>query len=229
MKKSSFAWIVAILGGLGLLLVSCSRSQTVASGAANNSGSDAGEQRALPLPMQLALGTLKLEETDMAVTPEQAAKLLPLWKAAKSLGNADNITPKELEGLYKQIQGTMTSEQVKAIQSMDLSGQNIAQLAQELGIEMPMGGPANLSSEQQATMEAFRQSRQQSGGGGFPGGGPDGGGPGGPPPGGEGVPPGGGPQGSSGNNNQTGDLRSQGGSDTVLYQIVINLLEKKIQ
>jgi hypothetical protein len=177
--------------------------------------------------MQLALGTLKLEETDLAITPEQADEVLPLWKAAKSLSNADNVTAKELEGLFKQIQDTMTPEQVKAIQSMDLSGQNMAQLAQDLGIELPFGGPANLSSEQQATMEASRQSGQ--GAGGFPIEGGPGGGPGGAPPGGEGALPGRGLPRSSDSSDQAGSQKAPGGFETTLYQAVIGLLEKKIQ
>jgi hypothetical protein len=112
------------------------------------------------LSMQLALGTLKLEGTGAAVTPEQAAELLPLWKAANKLSEADNVTPQELEGLFKQIQKAMTPEQMQAIQSMDLSGSNMREIAQELGLELPAGGPGEITEEQRATMEAARESGQ---------------------------------------------------------------------
>jgi hypothetical protein len=121
----------------------------------------------------------------------------------------------------------MSPEQVKAIQSLDVSGQNMAQLAQDLGIELPFGGPANLSSEQQATMEASRQSGQ--GAGGFPIEGGPGGGPGGAPPGGEGAPPEGGPPRSSGGRDQADSQKAPGGFETTLYQAVIELLQNKIQ
>jgi hypothetical protein len=225
MKKWSYILIVAIAAGLTLLLAGCGGEQSAAAGNENNPGTGTNEQRMLPLSMQLALGTLKLEGTDKAVTPEQAAELLPLWKATKSLSGADNVTPQELEGLFKQIQKTMTAEQMQAIQSMDLSGPNMAEVAQELGLELPGGGLGNLTEEQQATMEASRQSGQMPQGD-FGGGGPP---PGGGFPGGDGAPPGGGPQGSSRNSDQTARQGARGGFGTVIYQAVIDLLEKKIQ
>jgi hypothetical protein len=42
---------------------------------------DTSYPNALDAGGQLALGTLRLEETGDAVTPEQAATLLPLWQA----------------------------------------------------------------------------------------------------------------------------------------------------
>ena len=42
---------------------------------------DASYDGALGAAAQLALGTIQLEETGGAVTPEQAAALLPLWQA----------------------------------------------------------------------------------------------------------------------------------------------------
>jgi hypothetical protein len=58
-----------------------------------------------------------------------------------------------LEAAFQQIQAAMTADQLQAIQSMDLSGQDTLALAQKLGIAMP-AGQATLTPEQQATMEA---------------------------------------------------------------------------
>ena len=224
MKKWSYLLFVAIATILSLLLASCSKQQAAAATGNGNSGGGGNGQPSQSLSMHLALGTLKLEGTDKAVTPEQATDLLPLWKAAKSLSEADNVHPQELEGLFKQIQKAMTAEQVQAIQSMDLSGPDMAEVAQELGLELPAGGPGDLTEEQQATMEASRQSGQMPpadfGGGPPPGGMPDGGG--------SGF-QGGGPQGSSSNNGQTARQSSVGGFGNAIYQAVIDLLEKKIQ
>src|SRR4030042_2177913 len=48
-----------------------------------------GYEGALPVQSQLIAGTLKLEEGEWAVSAEQAAQLLPLWKAARGLGSRD--------------------------------------------------------------------------------------------------------------------------------------------
>ena len=229
MKKWDYLLFVAIATSLSMLLASCSKQQAAAATGNGNSGGGGNGQPSQSLSMQLALGTLKLEGTDKAVTPEQATDLLPLWKAAKSLSEADNVHPQELEGLFKQIQKAMTAEQMQAIQSMDLSGPNMAEIAQELGLELPAGGPGDLTEEQQATMEASRQSSSRQSGqmppADFGGGPPPGGMPGG---GGSGL-QGGGPQGSSSNNGQTARQSSGGGFGTAIYQAVIDLLEKKIQ
>ncbi len=122
----------------------------------------------------------------------------------------------------------MTAEQMQAIQSMNLSGPNMADIAKELGLELPAGGPGNLTEEQQATMEASPQNGSQQSGQMPPadlGGGPPPGGM----PGGAGAPPGGGAQGSSSNGNQTARQAGRGGFGTVIFQAVIDLLEKKIQ
>jgi hypothetical protein len=203
----------------------------MAAGKANDPATGTDRKASMPLSMQLALGTLKLEETDTAVTPEQAADLLPLWKAANSLTGADNITNEEMNGLFKQIQETMTANQMKAIQSMDLSGQSMTDLAKKYGIQMPGNGFGNLSPEQQATMEASRGSGQQASGGFQPPAEPGGGGPppGGGPDGGGGAFPGGGSQSSSRSGSQSTQLGGQGRSENAIYKAVIDLLEKKLQ
>ncbi len=111
--------------------------------------------------MQLALGTLALEDTPNAVTAEQAQALLPLWKAANSLTGADNVASEEMSGLFDQIEQSMTPEQVQAIQALDLSGQGMADLASKYGFQMGGGaGPGDLTPEMQSTMQAARASGQ---------------------------------------------------------------------
>lgn len=127
------------------------------------------------LETKLAIGTLMLEDTDLAVTAEQAKQLLPLWKAVRSLSSSDTASQAEIQALYDQIQETMSAEQIQAIQAMEITPQNTQALMQKLGIEGGfMAGGSNLSESDIATRTAGRQSS-----GGMPMGGPEmmGGGP----------------------------------------------------
>ena len=149
---------------------------------------------AMPISAQLGFGTLLLEESEYAIDSQQAEQLLPLWKAARSLSDSETVAQEELEAVFNQIEDTMTPEQLSAINEMQLTGEEMAQLMEDLGIEFGLGGGAfeNMTSEMQATAQAIRESGEGPPGGGFPGGGFLGGNPG-------GQGPGGGPGFGSGN------------------------------
>jgi len=139
-------------------------------------------QDALPISAQLGFGTLLLEDSEYAVDPAQAAELLPLWKAARSLNQSETVAEAELEAVFNQIQDTMTSEQISAIADLQLTGEEMAQLMEDLGLSFGFGGSGfgDLTPEQQATAQAARESGGGFPGGGFPGRGfPGGGNPGG--------------------------------------------------
>ncbi len=145
-----------------------------------------GNGTALSLTDKLAPGILKLEGTDLAVTAEQAAELLPLWKAVKSLGASDTATQLEIDAVYQQIQDTLTEEQLASIKALDLSGESMQALMNELGIDMNAPFNTGLTDSQRATKIAeLRASGNipQGGFGGGNGGGPGGGAGGGMPPG----------------------------------------------
>ena len=229
MNKRMYVVLTVLLSALMLILAGCSGS--AAETTAGASAGQAGE-RQLPQSMQLALGTLALEDTDQAITAEQAAALLPLWKAANSLTGADNVAAEETTGLFDQIQEAMTGEQMQAIQDMDLSGQNMADLAGKFGFQMGGGGPGNLTEEMQATMEAARASGEM----------PEGFTPGMAPPEGGGfrMPEGGGtmPDGEGGgqgffmqrgNNSSSSGQSASAATGNPIYQAVIEMLEKKTQ
>lgn len=99
---------------------------------------DAGYEDALPASSQLVLGILMLEETETAVTPEQAATLLPLWQ---SLQGSALQGQAEVNAVLAQIERSMTSEQLAAIAAMQLNGENLAAWMQQQGIAMGPGGP----------------------------------------------------------------------------------------
>jgi hypothetical protein len=130
---------------------------------------DTSYEGALPASNQLALGTLRLEGTEEAVTPEQAAALLPLWQAIQSGALQSNT---EINAVLKQIEGKMTAEQLTAIAAMQLTAEEMRTWAQEQGMGMDFspealatrqaegggqggfGPPGNLSEEERASMRA---------------------------------------------------------------------------
>jgi hypothetical protein len=181
---------------------------------------------AIPVVSQLIIGTLKLKGTANEIDAATAKELIPLWKAAKSLGKSDTTSPLEMNGLYRQIQRTMTPEQLAAITEMKLSRDNMMQISQELGISFGGGaGMGNMTAEQQSTMQA---SRSSSGGGAAAGGGMMSGGPGGGMPGGM---MGGGPpeQSSSSNGTTVASAPQVSQVDTKLVDALIKYLESRAQ
>ncbi len=180
-----FIWLSVSL--LAIALTACGN---VAASSNQPPGSEASlslltadYEDALPLELQLAYGTLNLEGTENEVDAQLAADLLPLWKAVRSLSDSDTVAAGEVQGLFKQIQETMTPEQVQAIAGMHLTRQNMAEISEKLGLQFAPGGGrfGEISPEMQATVEAARESGQAppggfgGGGGGFiPGGGPGG-------------------------------------------------------
>jgi hypothetical protein len=83
---------------------------------------------------ELALGTLKLEGADNAVTAEQAAELLPLWTIIQG-GSLQGTA--ETQAVLDQIKAQMTEEQLAAIEAMDLTFEDVSAWMEEQGIEMP--------------------------------------------------------------------------------------------
>lgn len=129
MKKVKF---LGVLVSLTLILAACGG----ANGAANTATTALNEDYpdALPIQTQLTLGILKLEETELAVDTEQAAELLTLWQAIRSLSSSDITAEGEIEAIVNQILDTMSSEQLEAIAAMELTQEGILELTQELGI-----------------------------------------------------------------------------------------------
>lgn len=179
MKTNQLFISLALIGML--ILSACSAaaptdSQPAGGQPANaqstpGAGGPGGSSQAL----KLAIGTLKLEGTSNAVTAEQAAELLPLWKAVRSLSKSESAANQEIQGVFKQIEQAMSSEQMTAIDAMQIDMDSMQQIASELGLEL--GGPTGSDPGIQATMQAARSTAQAGGeSGGFPGG-PGGGGP----------------------------------------------------
>jgi hypothetical protein len=150
---SPFFYVLLVIS-----LAACSTAQGAvestsdSTSAATSAGAETGAAETIEITesVRLAVGTLQLEETDLAVTEEQAAELLPLWQAARSLSTSDTITEAELDALYRQISGTMTDEQAQAIDEMELTEENLQSVMQNFGFTRPAmeGTPAANESAQ---------------------------------------------------------------------------------
>lgn len=122
---------------------------------------------AMPVQMQLTLGTMMLEDTAVPLAAEQAQMLLPLWKGMRGLQESGTASRVEYDALLNQIQNEMTVEQLTTIAEMQLGREDMMAFMQETGLL-----PVNLEGTEDGTR------------GGGPGGGEDflrgqGGGPGG--------------------------------------------------
>jgi hypothetical protein len=125
---------------------------------------------ALSASSQLMLGTLLLEETQRAVTPEQAKTLLPLWQALQGGVTAQA----EVNAVLKQIEGTMTQEQLQAIAAMQLTQEDLQTWMEENNIRP--GGVFTGTMQWQGGTPGPRGTPPAGFGGESPGGGPPGGG-----------------------------------------------------
>jgi hypothetical protein len=153
-----------------LFLTACASSGLVATPVSIGAGSQltADYPNALPVLSQLAIGTLKLKDTAHPIDKAEAQKLLPLWKVLRTLSTSNSAAVEEINAAIRQIERTMTPEQIKAIADMRLTQQDMAAV---FGTAFG-GGSRTLTPEQQATRQAARQSGQGAfGPGGFPGGG----------------------------------------------------------
>jgi hypothetical protein len=88
----------------------------------------------LSTEIKLLIGTIQLEGTKNEVTPDQAKELFPLWvKMEATMANMVS-TADDINAITTQIQLIMTKEQLKAINDMNLTVQDLIALMQKLNI-----------------------------------------------------------------------------------------------
>ena len=202
MNKRYYFTTLFFLFVLTLTACASSKSSTTASGAAGK----------LPTQTQLVLGTINLEETDYAVTAEQAQELLPLFYVLQDLNDSNSAAKEEIDGLVSQIQQTLTDVQIQAIDDMSLSTQDLAAITQ-----------VNISSNAPSVSSTNGASGGGAGGppdmGGMPGGDPGG------MPGGMMISAG---TASTNSNNSVVPVKDTS-TPSSLFDLAIDLLEKKTQ
>jgi len=128
---------------LALTLTACGASDSTEVAATTQTDS---ATPTLSGPTLLVLGILKLDGTEQAVTTEQAKELLPLWQVYSELISSDTAAQAEIDALEKQIEETMTEEQLRAIHEMNLTSQDSFAVMQEMGIGMGRGQTSSDSS-----------------------------------------------------------------------------------
>ncbi len=94
----------------------------------------------LSLQGKLALGTLKLEGTELAIDEAQATELLPLWQALNTLTNSDTTATAELNAVVNQIQETMSAAQIKALNEMELTSEGLTAMIESGDLGFGPGG-----------------------------------------------------------------------------------------
>ena len=166
MKWRVFAVILIVFA---VALAGCGSSEPAAATEVDETDAPAEVRGSLAPVDRLALGTLKLEGTENALTAAQAAELLPLWKLIEG-GSLQGEA--ETNALVQQIEGVMDDAQLAAIDGLGLTFEDTRAWMEEMGIEMPAGptgpgapagqaGPAgqsgpgalqNMSEEERAKM-----------------------------------------------------------------------------
>jgi hypothetical protein len=126
---------------------------------------------ALAVRKQLALGTLTLNEGDLAVGAEQAQALIPLWQALRSTQQAGGTAQAEVSALLTQIESAMTPEQLQAIAAMKLTQPAMQEWATANGITLGSGSGqpgqgSGMSPEARATKQAEQGITSSEGGSG---------------------------------------------------------------
>jgi len=121
---------------LAILVAACGGAATP---AASTVGTNAGGLTedyadALSVRNQLAYGTLRLEGTANAVTAAQAAKLLPLWQALKTLAASSTSATEEVTAVQNQISAAMTPAQISAIAGLKLTNAMLQAYYVETGV-----------------------------------------------------------------------------------------------
>jgi ABC-type Fe3+-hydroxamate transport system substrate-binding protein len=110
-----------------LLLFTLILSACASSKSSTSSSETTGK---LPTQTKLILGTINLEGTDYAVTAEQAKDLLPMFYVLQELNDSKFTSQEEVDGLVDQVQQTLTDDQIKTINDMSLSIQDILAVTQ---------------------------------------------------------------------------------------------------
>lgn len=132
MKKLGLLFVVVIL------LTACGTADTVVDEVDTK-----GEQRlelqgdyenALSPALQLVVGTLMLEETDLALDAEMATTLIPYWQLYIALTESDSTAPEEFNALINDIEGLMTTDQINYIVGLELTQEGMLTVIDELGI-----------------------------------------------------------------------------------------------
>jgi hypothetical protein len=177
MKSTMWTYVIGLLAA-ALLLAGCgSTGEAQAPAAAVEAAAsnlDVLYEDALGVRNQLALGTLRLRETDWPVAEAQSADLLLLWRALRGTMDSGASAQAEIDALLAQIESTMSDEQLAAIGAMRLTQADMQAWAQSNSLNMTQGSGLgagqrgsgrDLSENERATRQAEREGSGSAGSG----------------------------------------------------------------
>jgi hypothetical protein len=172
-----FLLVSSLLTVAALLLGACGGAAEVktstigttsTTSAATGAALDITYENALPIRNQLLLGTLRLNDSAQPLSAAQAAALLPLWQGIRGTMNSGAAAQAETDALLKQIESSLTAEQLAAIRGWKLTQADLQEWARSQGIAVGTGNAAGgsgtgqpgsgqaLSAEARATRQAER-------------------------------------------------------------------------
>lgn len=153
-KKMIFSWMLV---ALCISLTACGSSVVPVGTPSTSSG--------LILQDKLGLGIIQLAETDLAITSQQAADLLPLWKAVKTLKTDQTYSQAETLALYQQIEKSLTQEQIQAINDLNWSQAELSALTQKYAATAPQNTASQSTSTTTGAAEGQPMDAPMGGGG----------------------------------------------------------------
>jgi hypothetical protein len=123
---------------------------------------DFSYENALSERLILAMGTLKLAETENPVSLDQAPQLLLLWQALRNMTSNGTSPEEEVAAVLAQIEVTLSSDQINLINSMKLTQTDIQAWAAANGVTLGTGSGTGtgqgtgqgMSPEARATKQA---------------------------------------------------------------------------
>lgn len=157
MKKRMIA-VLLTLFTLGVVLAACTKSSYAST-------------LALSEVENLMVGMIKLDGTAQSITSNQATTLLPLWQAYQTLTNSSTASQTEKDALIWQISKTLTSQQLKAIEALKLTRNDLQSLLASTGFNPAFEATQVASTPSPALKSAASGSSNTNAGTGGPGGG----------------------------------------------------------
>jgi hypothetical protein len=191
----------------------------IASACGSSASSASNSTSVMAQGTKLAQGTIGLENTSLAVDSAMAAQLLPLWQLLADLVSSSTAASEEKTAVVEEIQATMTTEQLDAIEKMDLNEVDNGKLTSGAGSSVA----AAQTNSQAGSQTIAAATGATIGDGGMP------------PADGSGMPmdggmPSGAPASGSGSTTTTMSVMTSGGTEaTTAIRQVISLLQEKLQ
>lgn len=157
MKKRMIA-VLLTLFTLGIVLAACAKTSSTSTSALSD-------------VENLMVGIIKLDGTAQSITSDQATTLLPLWQAYQSLANISTASQTEKDALIGQISKTLTTQQLKAIEALKLTRNDLHNLLASTGFNPAFEATQVASTPSPALKSAASGSSNTNAGAGNPGGG----------------------------------------------------------